>query len=507
MSDPARRRSAVLRSAISTLVLACLVALLVPQSAQAATPLLGPAVRVGTWNTELAPWLVPDGSPQELAVIDQIAGSRLDVLALQGVWTQQAQDRILADPRVKAAYPYSYATGTLQLRSQVTSVSRNEQENYINCLIGTGVDTRTVVQPATLVDPACDFLGLNVAFLSQSTFECLTSTMAVLANGRDALTAIDLCAAAQGVKYQYGGRAGQLVLSNRPISDTSETAFVTYAIRRVNIFATIGGLRYAFVDGPNNVLADTDPGLGPLQTGALQPQVVQDVVDHAPDAVVGSLNTGPDYQPEGYQLLTGSGYAPPVGLPAARPTFCPTTSSSFAQCAPGQTSFEASNGPDPRTLDHVLSGPTARCFPSGTSAVTPPLSRHIAVTAVCTPVADLSARLTVPASAPAGSSFTATLTIASAGPATARQVASGLTLPKGLTITAAPGGAVTSDRRSAGFLTSSIAAGGAITYPVTITVDKSARGPYVVTAATGALSATDPDLRNNLTQGTLTAIR
>ena len=506
---PAPTRSSAPRSLLAALALVCLSAVLAAPAAQAApvrqpAPLpLGPAARVGTWNVELAPWLVPAGSPQEQAVIDRVAGSGLDVLALQGVWTQQAQERVLADPRVKTAYPYSYATGALQLPSRSTSVSRTEQENWINCLIGRGVDTRTVVQPATATDPACSFLGLNVELLSQPAFECLSSTLATLPNGQPALAAIDICAAAQGVKYQYGGRAGQLVLSNRPISAVSETAFATFGIRRVNVFATVGGLRYAFVDGPNNEIADADPGLGPLQTGALQPEVLQDVLDHAPDVVAGSLNTGPDYQPEGYQLLLDNGYTSPAG-PAATPTFCPA-GSAFPQCAPDLLSFEARNGPAPRTIDHVLSSPTARCSSPGAFAVTPPLSRHIAVTAVCAPVLapELAVRLTLPTGGiVAGTSFPATLTVTDNGPVAARSVVSGLTLPAGLTVQAAPGGRVTSDRRSVGYAASTLAGRASVSYALTLTLDPTATGGSV-TAATASLATRESYLRNNVVRNTL----
>lgn len=38
--------------------------------------------------------------------------------------------------------------------------------------------------------------------------------------------------------------------------------------------------------------------------------MAQDTIVAGPDVIVGDLNSGPDYQPEGYELLIQNGYSP-----------------------------------------------------------------------------------------------------------------------------------------------------------------------------------------------------
>lgn len=220
----------------------------------------------------------------------------------------------------------------------------------------------------------------NVAFLSQPALETLQATMQTLPNGRAALQAIDLGLAGNGVKYSTGGLPGQLVLSRYPLTDVTTTDFTTYLTRRVNLYATIAGVRMAFVDWPYNVFADIDPGLAPLQTGELQPDTAQDLIDHSgrtgPDPVdgvdvaVGTFSSSPSYQPEGYQQLVDNGFTAVTDPDLV--TSCPASHAAFGSCA-GQPSL---------AVDHILSSPTGRCRTPDTFATTP-VSRHIGLSAVC----------------------------------------------------------------------------------------------------------------------------
>lgn len=327
-------------------------------------PLPFTAISIGTWNTMLQPWL-----PYEDRVIAELARTNLDLLVLQEVWTPEARDRILA--RVGARYPYTYEVPAVQ-RSAGSFIADQTANDYISCLISTGTDTRTVEQPALPVDAFCRFLGLNIALEEQPAFECLENTMAALPSGDPgAFGATTLCAQNDGVKYAHQGRSGVLILSKRPIKDVEAVPFIAYKIRRVNIYATISGVRFAFVAWPTNVLYDVDPSLGPLQTGALQPELAQDVIARRPGVIVGDFNSGPDYQPEGFNLLTTNGFRP---LFPRTETYCPTSLQSFAPCG----EFNAV----PAAIDNILVKENIGACLTGTFGKAQQ-SDHIGLAALC----------------------------------------------------------------------------------------------------------------------------
>ena len=376
---PPRALPSRLTGLLALLLAAVLAAVLVPPTtARAAGPdPASPGLSIGTFNTDLQPWL-----PHEDEVVGTIRSTRYDVLGLQGVFSQQAADRITGDPTIKAQYPYSYFVPGKQRSSGFRDISRTDLENYIYCLIGRGQDTRTQVQPI-VEDPICAFLGLNIQFLSSTAYETVVATMQTLPNGREAIQAIDLGQAGQGVTYSTDGLPGQLVLSHYPLSDVTTTDFTTYLIRRVNLYATVAGVRIAFVDWPNNVIEDIDPGLGPLQTGALQPETAQALLDRTAgagvDVAVGTFSSGATYQPEGYQLLLDHGYSPVTA--SDLPTFCPTTFAGLDTC----------QGQPTRDVDHILTSASGRCTSPGTFA-TAPVSQHIGLSAVCAKVGTSGAK-------------------------------------------------------------------------------------------------------------------
>jgi endonuclease/exonuclease/phosphatase family metal-dependent hydrolase len=105
--------------------------------------------------------------------------------------------------------------------------------------------------------------------------------------------------------------------------------FQTYLIRRINIYATISGVRFGFAHWPNNYLQDINPILAGLQTGALQTDFANDMIQNNPDVNIGDFNSGPDYQPDGHNLLLQNGYQPLF----SQPTYCPDpTHASFPPC-------------------------------------------------------------------------------------------------------------------------------------------------------------------------------
>jgi hypothetical protein len=339
------------------------------------------ALSIGTWNVMLQPWL-----PYESKVIEVLKKTNLDVLDLEAVWTEEARNRILA--AVAKKYRYSYWSPTVQRTAGcflsaemdkvrmfdggVEEVSEQGVDDYVSCLISTGTDTRTVEQPVSPVDPFCSFLGLNIALEDQPCFECIANTMQNLSAGDPgAFGATTLCGQANGVKYSHQGNVGRLILSKWPISDVEDVPFTTYSIRRVNTYATIRGVRFAFTHWPKNYLAETDPSLGPLQTGALQTELAQDALVHLPGVIMGSFNSGPDYQPEGHNVLTQGNFRP---LFTNTQTYCPAQLQDFPPCGDA--------GAVPASIDNIfLAKNTGACLK--TTFANEDQSDHIGLAALC----------------------------------------------------------------------------------------------------------------------------
>lgn len=341
------------KTALVLVLLLLQVALAATAGAQSApTPFHYTALRIGTWNVMLQPWL-----PYEDRVLPVLETTNFDVLVLEEVWTEEARDRILA--AVATIYPYFYWSPAVQQPAScdlsgfrtvqrspggiTPNVSSPSVDDYISCLTSTGTDTRTVEQPIAPVDPLCQFLGLNIALEDQGCFECLQSTMQDLPASASPFGARTLCAQANGVKLAHRGNVGRLVLSKSPITNVQDVPFIAYSFRRVNTYATIMGVRLAFVHWPPNYLFDVDPSLGPLQTGALQPDLASDVLTHAPRIIVGGFNSGPDYQPDGYNQLLQSGYR---SVFTNQPTYCTPALQNFPPCA----DFNAT----PTSIDNIL---------------------------------------------------------------------------------------------------------------------------------------------------------
>jgi endonuclease/exonuclease/phosphatase family metal-dependent hydrolase len=329
------------------------------------------------WNTRLHPWF-----PNEADVINTIANTNFDVLTLEEVWTEAAKEKIVSHPVVQEKYKYSFYAPAHQAVGgcdvSVTPISF--QADYITCLVDTGTDTRTVAHPVEPIDPDCQFLGLIVQLTSQPCFACLVNTMPLLPSGFNPLDTIDRCRGCcpldPGVSYAHGGSPGRLILSKRPLEDLMVVEYDTFVFRRVAIYATIAGVRFGFAHWPTNYLFDLDPSLGPFQFGALQAQLALDMITQNPDVIVGDFNSGPDYQPEGHQLLLQNGYRPLF----SQPTYCPEpTHASFPPC---QVAELGSVGLGPRAIDNIYIKEAAGICRRETFAQQP-ISDHIGVAARC----------------------------------------------------------------------------------------------------------------------------
>jgi hypothetical protein len=185
-----------------------------------------------------------------------------------------------------------------------------------------------------------------------------------------ALGAIPACFAGTGVQYSHQGQPGMLILSKRPLKSIQVTSFTTAKIRRVNVYATVSGVRFAFTHWPTNYFFDIDPALGPLTDGALQPDLAQDVIAHGPGVVLGDFNSGPDYQSAGYDLLVSNGYRPLF----SQPTYCPQDHASFPPCA--------NVNAKPTSIDNIFLRQNTGLCRKGTFA-DQPISDHIGLDSVC----------------------------------------------------------------------------------------------------------------------------
>jgi hypothetical protein len=117
--------------------------------------------------------------------------------------------------------------------------------------------------------------------------------------------------------------------------------------------------------------------------------------------------------------------------------------------------------------------------------------------------ADLAVTLSITGTVAPGASTVATLTVHNNGPAAAKNIATGVTLPNGLRITAAPGGIAGRDGHSVAYLTANLGSGASATYQVTVAADRTAHGSQTLKAATYAQTA-DPKLINNAAVATTT---
>jgi len=255
-------------------------------------------------------------------------------LALQEVWTTEARDAILA--QAKRHYPYHYWP---KERNEQVGCDMSDETIaglsylYLTCLQTAGIDTQTVQQPLEPVPLECMQWAIGIAVHNYDPnnalcLACLINGLEYLPHG-EAANVLQICGGGVGPKYGHKGVNGQLILSRFPIKDVTETRFDGFVANRVNVHATIEGIRFGFGHFAFNLLADASPALAPFMYGALQTNHVQDFVSAGVDVVVGDMNSGPNYQPDGYNLLLSSGYKL---VSVDQPTWCDANHASFTPC-------------------------------------------------------------------------------------------------------------------------------------------------------------------------------
>lgn len=332
-------------------------------------------LRVATWNTELRPWF-----SNQAQVIKEIGQGDWDFIALQGVWSEAAKNAILADKQVRAKYKFSFWTPPNQQFAYCSlDLPRSDLEDLLSCVIVSGVDPRTMVQPVPSYDPICSLLQAGIAFRGQQLcLQCLQSTLQSYPDGKSPFDVIDQCYFQGGVKYAHNGLPGVLLLSKTPIENVQAVSYDTYLQYRVTVYAQVNGVRLAVSHFANNFFEDVIPGAGYLTPGAQQPQMAQDIINAGPTLVLGSFNSGPDYQSEAANLFTAAGYKPVT----TQSTFCPpNVQASFPAC---KAEISPTTAPDgQRSIDNIYQNPTGVSCVEHDTLGNAPVSDHVGVGAIC----------------------------------------------------------------------------------------------------------------------------
>ena len=327
-------------------------------------------LKIGTWNTMLQPWFT-----NETEVIKAVAETKFDVLALQSVWSEGAKDRILADPAVSRRYPYSHWTTAHQESAGADlddPIMNYLVQNYVGCLIAYGVNTQQLYQPAGAPMPTdCQYLRIGIAIHNYNpanalAVACLENAMQELPPA-NAFDAVGICGASQGKKYAYNGSPGILILSRTPMTNIQEVPFEDFGVKRVNTHVTIQGLRLGIGSFQANWLLDIDPYLAPLQYGNSSVDQSNDMINAGVEVVVGTVNSGPDYQSEAHLNLLNH-----FAAQFALPTYCTPALSNLPQCV----------GKPQRSIDNIyIRNGIGSCKTDVFEQA--PISDHIGIVASC----------------------------------------------------------------------------------------------------------------------------
>jgi len=336
---------------------------------------------VGTWNVMLQPWFQKDW---EKNVLQHLVGpDSPDVLALQEVWADEDVSKILNAPGRRHKYPYHYLPTArpdekagCDFSDQTLAYLANA---YLECQLAANVPTNTLQQPLVEVPFQCLALGVGIGIqdndpANQLCLACLINTLQYLPPNtpESNQAALATCAAGQGPKNGHKGKNGQLILSKYPITKVSETLFDGFLVNRLNIHATIKGIKFGFGHFAYNVLEDIQPELGVLMYGTLQKDHIQDFVDKGTEVVLADMNTGPNYQPEGFQHFADNGY---FQASTTENTWCKQSHANFLPCP-------LAGGPPSLAIDHVMikSGSNIHAFRAKQFNEYPvPMSDHVGV--------------------------------------------------------------------------------------------------------------------------------
>lgn len=413
---------------------------------------------------------------------------------------------------------------------------------------GTGVGAIGAAQGLTVTGSTVDGNDVGIEVAQSIPVTVTGSTIsgngtAIAAGGPTTVTNSTVTGNSGGIKVQIDGgslTATAMTLSGNGIygiqsdTDTQVTLVSSLITGNTPADCEING---TLTDAGYNVASDDSCGLGSTSVSGASAAAI------GPGPLAANGSVGPQTQAIGtgsaaYQVVpVSSGLCLPtdergVPRPGAGTTDCdagayelhaPVT---LAQAAPvtgtatagtafsGQRAVTGATGPvsyattspaSPVTVSAagVITAPAT--VPAGvyqlTGTDTDPLGDSgdwvftLTVTAVGPARANLSIAVTAPAKVAPSSAVTVTITVRNAGPSAATKTSTALLIPRSWTI-ASPGGGTVIGKQLITFTDATLAAGGTISYTVTLTAPP-AKSDALLTAAT-ASTVPDPNYLNNL---------
>ncbi|WP_088319822.1 LamG-like jellyroll fold domain-containing protein [Kineosporia sp. R_H_3] len=320
------------------------------------------------------------------------------------------------------------------------------------------------------------------------------------------LTAGGLPVRAHTVYLAVTGSGGSVVAAASRITDVDGKVAlgdVTLPAGTYTVAAAFGG-PVTLPDGSTTSLADpvyagssaTAPGVLTAVSGPRSATVVSG------DGQVGTAGQ-PFDKPLVAKVLDAAG-APLAGTPV---TFAVTSGgAAFATSGTGTTrSVTVTTGPgglatSPALVAGTTAGPVVVTATADAAAPPVQVTFRASVVSLANARADLAARVTAPASAARGSTFTTTVTVTNAGPNTAAKVVTGLTVGAPLTVVSAPGGTLVKGVWT--WTAAGLPVGGSVTYTVTLKASTTRAATGGVAVAT-ASAVPDPRLTNNVAATTV----
>ena len=302
------------------------------------------SLRVGTWNIMQQPWL----TRWTQLVLNSLGNAGLDVLVLQEVWTDEIRDAIITNKGVSKEFSFFYSPAKYQKQvgcDFTDPILLGYASEFVQCLQQTGTNLTQIIQPYDRpVYPLCDLAGIQVATYNSNTtnFQCLACIINSLQSSRDWQSK---CGSGTGDAHSYHGTNGILVLSKFKIRNITETRFNSWLVNRVNIHVSIKGITMTVGHFAYNLLTDVNPIYTPYMFGDVQAQQAIDMLQKKSDVVLGDFNSGPGYQPDGYNLLVDNGYVSTFANITS--TYC--INPSFKMCK----DFYGKPYP-PQAIDHIL---------------------------------------------------------------------------------------------------------------------------------------------------------
>lgn len=259
-------------------------------------------IRVAQWNTGLLKGINPTD------VIANIPNNT-DIIVMQEVWDVDVANRIISD--TKKNYPYSH----YEIGSNIVASCSENHTRYIElfeqCLSEHSIGNVDINNIAPCI-PVLDEWLKNDAL-------CAKCILSGISSG-DVDTVRKCTVTKNGYQFMNNGSTGLLVLSKKPIEKAEFTPMKSFLLNRGILTFCVDRLRVVTSHFPFEYEGLTIPQSNQLEMAAR-------VLFTAPDVVLCDMNSGPDYQPDAYNLFKNKPYHTAF---KPRPTYCPTGTTNAA---------------------------------------------------------------------------------------------------------------------------------------------------------------------------------